>query len=611
MYGAPPSGYYPPQYPINGNAAGAGVSNTYMAPPIPYAYTQAAPVVSAPPVMFAPPPFSAASSGGFPPSIPSQPPISGMPPMTQNKMPSSALIRMEPEVITTLYVGKISTSVEDEFVRRLLEVCGRVVHWKRVVDAKSSKLKGFGYCDFGNPYGAIRAIKLLNNFPLGGQNLLIKAESAVQKQLDETIIREAVLDGIDGKTPVEELRARMSPDDEKTLLFIHKLNERRESGMDWKSLTIDMIAPQGFESELDKSAIVTREITKFRERQAARELEKNIAREKEEKADEEREQKFRQERERAANRRRDTEEQEYIRREREWEMRERDKQHKEDIDRERLSDVDKRGRERLSRDLHWDDSDRRTRSRDYVRRQRERQRELDEDETDKLMEVEEEKRREEARKREERRREEERRETVHHAPSSHHTIIHHPSPSHTTPKDNTSDAGFFDRTKAVGSIAVQLSGANVEKKKAAIFTNDDQESDELYEQKKKLKLTRLDTNLHHENERKIKVERVKALLDQIPTEKEQVFAYPIDWETIEKENIIENKLRPWVTKKFVEYLGQEEKTLIAYIVNQIKQRTDPKEILRELSMVLDEEGENFVLKMYQMMIFEMLSAKQS
>ena len=72
--------------------------------------------------------------------------------------------------------------------------------------------------------------------------------------------------------------------------------------------------------------------------------------------------------------------------------------------------------------------------------------------------------------------------------------------------------------------------------------------------------------------------------------------------------IIERKMKPWVTKKILEYLGEEEKTLIDFIMGKIAGHTAPGEILQQLALVLDEEADMFVLKMWRMLVYEMYTA---
>lgn len=58
-------------------------------------------------------------------------------------------------------------------------------------------------------------------------------------------------------------------------------------------------------------------------------------------------------------------------------------------------------------------------------------------------------------------------------------------------------------------------------------------------------------------------------------------------------------MRPWITKKIIEYLGEEEKTFIDFLVSTIANKTPPNEILGKIALVLEEEGEVFILKLWR------------
>lgn len=75
--------------------------------------------------------------------------------------------------------------------------------------------------------------------------------------------------------------------------------------------------------------------------------------------------------------------------------------------------------------------------------------------------------------------------------------------------------------------------------------------------------------------------------------------------------ITEKRMRPWVSKKITEYLGEEEKTLIDFIMNKITAHTPPEEMLSALSPILDEEAPIFVVKMWRMLVYEMFTAAKA
>jgi RNA-binding protein 25 len=85
------------------------------------------------------------------------------------------------EKSTTVYVGKIAPTLPDNVIRTLLEACGSIRSWKRQEDPETKQPKGFGFCEFEDAEGVLRAMRLLNNLALDGQELLLKCNTATQK----------------------------------------------------------------------------------------------------------------------------------------------------------------------------------------------------------------------------------------------------------------------------------------------------------------------------------------------------------------------------------------------------------------------------------------------
>lgn len=67
---------------------------------------------------------------------------------------------------------------------------------------------------------------------------------------------------------------------------------------------------------------------------------------------------------------------------------------------------------------------------------------------------------------------------------------------------------------------------------------------------------------------------------------------------------LHDRMRPWISKKIQEFLGEEETTLIDYIVSSTQEHVKASQMLERLQIILDEEAEMFVLKMWRMLIFE-------
>ncbi|XP_061359540.1 RNA-binding motif protein 25-like isoform X2 [Gastrolobium bilobum] len=95
----------------------------------------------------------------------------------------------------------------------------------------------------------------------------------------------------------------------------------------------------------------------------------------------------------------------------------------------------------------------------------------------------------------------------------------------------------------------------------------------------------------------------KQLIDMIPKTKEELFSFEIDWTVYDKHQLHE-RMRPWISKKIREFLGEEENTLIDYIVSSTQEHVKASQMLERLQIILDEEAEMFVLKMWRMLIFE-------
>ncbi|KAK1554183.1 hypothetical protein Q3G72_008999 [Acer saccharum] len=95
----------------------------------------------------------------------------------------------------------------------------------------------------------------------------------------------------------------------------------------------------------------------------------------------------------------------------------------------------------------------------------------------------------------------------------------------------------------------------------------------------------------------------KQLIDMIPKTKEELFSYEINWAVYDKHELHE-RMRPWISKKITEFLGEEETTLVDYIVTSTQEHVKASQMLELLQTILDDEAEMFVLKMWRMLIFE-------
>merc|ERR1712020_771490 len=105
-----------------------------------------------------------------------------------------------------------------------------------------------------------------------------------------------------------------------------------------------------------------------------------------------------------------------------------------------------------------------------------------------------------------------------------------------------------------------------------------------------------------------KRKHIKSLIDKIPTDKTALFQYPIDWDLVDNP-LMEKRIRPWVTKKINEYIGEPEPTLTDFICSKVLAGSRPDAVLEDVRMVLDEEADVFVVKMWRLLIYEIESKK--
>jgi hypothetical protein len=101
---------------------------------------------------------------------------------------------------------------------------------------------------------------------------------------------------------------------------------------------------------------------------------------------------------------------------------------------------------------------------------------------------------------------------------------------------------------------------------------------------------------------------VEKLISTIPTDKEQLFAKDLDWSLLD-DNLMEKRIRPWVTKKIAEYMGEKEADLIDFVCTLLSDHKDGNSMLKEVAIVLDDEAEKFVVHLWRLLIFELEAKK--
>lgn len=102
---------------------------------------------------------------------------------------------------------------------------------------------------------------------------------------------------------------------------------------------------------------------------------------------------------------------------------------------------------------------------------------------------------------------------------------------------------------------------------------------------------------------------VKSLAQEIPTTQEGLWAWDVKWDYLE-DSIITEKLRPFIEKKVVEYLGVQEQLLVDVVEEHLRKHASPSELAEELEGPLEDDAIDLVKKLWRMVIFFTESEKR-
>lgn len=147
------------------------------------------------------------------------------------------------------------------------------------------------------------------------------------------------------------------------------------------------------------------------------------------------------------------------------------------------------------------------------------------------------------------------------------------------------------------SFSPQTQGRDGKRKKLDLREVFNPDEDDSNTQVKKRKLVPLDysedkkakKDAEKKTEESIKSQEekkkhIKSLIEKIPTEKDALFAYDLDWSAIDG-SLMDRKIRPWINKKIIEYIGEPEPTLVDFICSKVLAGSQPQIILQDVQMV--------------------------
>eukprot|EP01012_Entosiphon_sulcatum_P027696 TRINITY_DN333_c1_g1_i4.p2 TRINITY_DN333_c1_g1~~TRINITY_DN333_c1_g1_i4.p2 ORF type:complete len:271 (-),score=28.89 TRINITY_DN333_c1_g1_i4:111-923(-) len=101
----------------------------------------------------------------------------------------------------------------------------------------------------------------------------------------------------------------------------------------------------------------------------------------------------------------------------------------------------------------------------------------------------------------------------------------------------------------------------------------------------------------------------KELLAKIPSDKGALFEATIRWDLLDSKLL--DRLRPWVKKQLLELLGEEEQQFVDFVIGVLKKKSTAHHLVNDLRPVLDSETEDFVVRLWRMLIFELTRREQA
>jgi len=131
-----------------------------------------------------------------------------------------------------------------------------------------------------------------------------------------------------------------------------------------------------------------------------------------------------------------------------------------------------------------------------------------------------------------------------------------------------------------------------------VFNPDEKTAmDELFTEKKKMKLTPLDYT-----EEELKNVDGPPQSD-VPKKKDLLYKEPILWKIVEEFAVIEGNIKPWVSTYVEKYFGQAETELVEFIARMVNTQKPAQDIETELSSVFGEkDSEKFVSDLWTRLV---------
>jgi hypothetical protein len=103
--------------------------------------------------------------------------------------------------------------------------------------------------------------------------------------------------------------------------------------------------------------------------------------------------------------------------------------------------------------------------------------------------------------------------------------------------------------------------------------------------------------------------QIKQLYMQMPKQKDELYSYEIDWESLFDHELIQSVCRPWIAKKINEYMGEEEPLMINIVIKLLMQKCTSEQLFNKMQNIMDDACDEFVEKLWRVIVFEDIKIK--
>ncbi|PSN69159.1 hypothetical protein BS50DRAFT_572321 [Corynespora cassiicola Philippines] len=158
---------------------------------------------------------------------------------------------------------------------------------------------------------------------------------------------------------------------------------------------------------------------------------------------------------------------------------------------------------------------------------------------------------------------------------------------------------------SLGAAAKKIEQATASRRTAADIDKllEDEEAGEQATTKKRTLIPlSVDTSIRANLTQEEIEDAQKQLARDIPNTKEGLWKWPVSWEHLSDKHI-DKDIKGWAANKVLDTLGMQEDMLVDAIVEHLRSRGNPEDLVDNLSTALDEEAESLVKKLWRMVIY--------